>query len=171
MLRRLRRRPQTQPDPYTSISHLHQLYNQLNAMCAIGVCVNWWASNPLWARQVTLHLNFEHSLPSWAGWDNYLVVASIYPSLTPREVLSYRACCQNKSRSNKAVARLLTKPPCKLFNCQCNAQRKTTIPVELNSDIWNRQPQSQIQKYEHDYVEKQINICRGFETCCGSLRS
>ena len=64
MKRRIRRRPQTQPDPYTSISHLHQLYNQLNAMCAIGVCVNWWASNPLWARQVTLHLNFEHSLPS-----------------------------------------------------------------------------------------------------------
>jgi hypothetical protein len=62
--RRLRRRPQTQSDPPTSIFHLGQLYNQLNAMWAIGVCVTWWASNPLGACQVTLHFNFEHSLQS-----------------------------------------------------------------------------------------------------------
>ena len=62
--RRLRRRPQTQSDSPTSIFHLGQLYNQLNAMWAIGVCVTWWASNPLGACQVTLHFNFEHSLQS-----------------------------------------------------------------------------------------------------------
>ena len=31
------------------------------------------------------------------------------PSLTPREVLSYVACCQNESWSSKVVALLLTK--------------------------------------------------------------
>jgi hypothetical protein len=62
--RRLRRRPKTQPDSYTSIFHLGQLYNQLNAMWAIGVCVSWWASNPLGACQVTLHFIFEHLLQS-----------------------------------------------------------------------------------------------------------
>ena len=62
--RRLRRRPQTQPDSSTSIFHLGQLYNQLNAMWAIGVCVSCWANNPLGACQVTLHFNFEHLLQS-----------------------------------------------------------------------------------------------------------